>query len=616
MDILSGVRNRSIIGPYYHPLERRGFPPEVALSLARGYATLKAYPGLLNDKGRQLLSEANEVMTSNRPAGDETIANRTATLSPQLPSAHDPKLALFASPAEAVKTEADNFINNDKLNHVIVLELSDGCYNLCLDCSLSPSSSMTHMPYPMVMAIAQEILLPLAEKQKPYIIWPYFRSDPMHYADRHWDVDFGDVALRLITEMGLKLELITHGWASGDHYAEQAAQKLFTADIRFNHLSVHLLHRQLQMHPDKVEDYVTRFRSAIKLLRPKVIRLKGQPQEMPGPEIFTLSYLEKLFNERIAPPEKYSGETERYIPYYEGRALDVPAANIFYDRNSVITPDLNILRFSPVGDFFREETAHKDPVAMSTVGQVFSGPDDLKFRAFAYFLLDTIDSFYKYPDHHEFFRATHHPVLEGLKRFFVFKTEFRHAVFSEIGDADFSELFAALNDLPLPFTDFYPVATLGEWLHKFWGKMENKYPELNHDFNRFLIECLREITPQYNNNELLDRDGRFIGYEWAGFNKSKVLDTKDKVEIRYLLDYRMKAIRSFRQRAQIFLADYDANAVPHEGAREIFELIADLPVLYHTGFGINVRGSRLAMPRISPTVEFRPIKPPGRAFPK
>ena len=465
--------------------------------------------------------------------------------------------------------------------------------------------------------------MPMTSKYGAIKIQPYFRSDPMHYADKYWDADFADFAIRVVAEMGLNVDIITHGWARGDKYAGQAAEKLFEAGIRAGDLSVHLLHKQLERNPDRVEDYVERFRLARKLLQPKNFRLKGNFPEMEGPEVFSGDFILELFEKIIAPGWSKPFGNWSDIPYYEGRARSVKGAYEYYRRVSIVSHPNFFVRFAPDGGCVLEKSVKRYPnkkEEAATVEQIFSGPDDPRFKSFIYLLaslhhlparvrgsllaLEIDKKMLKY------LQAGLTPLygddLNDLSRFVGYAPEFDEWLFEELENHDLCVLFEHFKGMLLAVRDFPRGLSIGEIIEKYWESNKDKYPQFDDNFYRFFLECLNII--EYGKSEVLkEEDAAALN---SVFNKRRWL--------RMII-----GVRSFREGVRNLLSNEQTEETTLEKARELFVLIKDR-LSYYYGFWLSPnpeypkRVNCSWNPIIDEVVmvtEIQPTEPASRLFP-
>ncbi|MFA4967132.1 MAG: hypothetical protein WC624_02830 [Candidatus Margulisiibacteriota bacterium] len=494
---LAAVRNRLQIEPNYTRLAQKGFPEERALAFARGAQGLLGHPTILSESGIILHSRVQALLASGLPASNDTAINQFDEILPQLPTVVAPHLSLFVSPSSMLNEEQKQAVIamfGDKKYGCKILAITDGCANQCFSCGDDAPAHMRHMPYPMVAAIANEILSVAGEKMEDLHILLYYRSDPMHYRDIHFNADVSDV-VSLLQSAGIGIEFITHGWWKGDRYAQQAAEKLYERGFRADRLSVNLFHERIAENSSLIDSFVERFQTAIKLLRPKKIYLMGEIPDLPGrPEVFSRFFIEQLFKDRIAPG--YKGNLSSLNgPYLEGRARRIPGAAELYPTMSISSYPYN--KMICIGQDGRVNILHTRirVKGEKCIGEVFSGADDFGFIALMYhwmldvkdrlrggnldYLLSEVDGSSYLTAFNEFSR-----LIEQKGGPSIFK-------YGDLCPKDLRALFDKLKDLPLVLPENFSFFTFEQFLTGYWEKIKNKYPQFNHDFYLFFEECLK-----------------------------------------------------------------------------------------------------------------------------
>jgi hypothetical protein len=180
------------------------------------------------------------IIESDRPASDESLVNLSEESLPKLPTAQDPRLKrLFISPSDYMgekrTAELKGLIAEDKrYGRYGTIAISDnGCPNRCIICGEGQSGRMVTMPFPMILAVADELYGPGST------VIPYRKGDPFYYGDEYFDADLGDAAACLL-ELGINVSVFTHFWWKGDKYAPIAAEKFNRLGLRANVLSINL----------------------------------------------------------------------------------------------------------------------------------------------------------------------------------------------------------------------------------------------------------------------------------------------------------------------------------------------------------------------------------------
>ena len=322
-------RNFRQIERTFTRLIEKDFPKEQSLRFAAGYTALHGHQNILNEVGYALLKKATEFIESNKTVSSDEIVNQFEELVLQFPTVAEPKLNLFISPT-AKLSDAEMqilrslFKDDDETDgpwmfrryRYRIVQITHGCPNQCLICATDAPSKMIHMPYPMILAIAKEVMEPGTT------ILPHYANDPFSYRDVQYNADFGDVAIQL-KSMGYDLNMITHGWWERDDYAKEAAEKIGRLG-RGVSLSVHFFHRQVvdsqgdeEKNKKAVDVLVDRFRTVAQLLKPRDIRLFGfnrfdATEDMPIE--FQSSYVNKIFSDRVSGESSYCAAI-----YQEGR---------------------------------------------------------------------------------------------------------------------------------------------------------------------------------------------------------------------------------------------------------------------------------------------------------
>ncbi len=496
MVTLATVRNRLQIQPNYNRLAQMGFPEEKALTFASGAQGLLGHHTILSESGIILHTRVQALLASDLPASNDNLANQFDEMLPQLPSVAAPHLSLFVSPSSMLTEDQKQAViamfTDNKYGYKI-LAITDGCANQCFACANDSPPHMRHMPYPMIAAITNDILSAAAQRSGKLKITPYYRSDPMHYRDVHFNADFSDVAV-LFRSAGIEYDFVSHGWWKGDRYAQQAAEALSRADISANALSVNLFHKQLADYPLKVNDFIERFQTAIRLLRPKEVRLLGELSK-PGsgrPKMFSRGYLSLLFHKVIA--RDYPGKVTHVIgPYYEGRATAVPHANDDYHRVSIMRYPNNVM----MGHDGRIMEVHTRARIKGEkgIGEIFSGADDFGFIALMYhWMLDVkdelrggnLDCLLSEVDGSSYLKAFNEfsRIIQQKGGPSVFK-------YGDLSPEDLHGLFDKLKDLPLVLPENISFFTFERFLSNYWEKIKDKYPQFDHDFYSFFEECLK-----------------------------------------------------------------------------------------------------------------------------
>ena len=314
-DSLQNVRNATLVMKPYIALRSKGVSHEQALQFSKGYVALEGHQNILSEAGKILFGSATNFVAPEAGSFSPHLSDRLNNVIPELPSVRSPKLHLFVSPSDSLTTaEKSSLIqlfNSNPWGKTHALQISRGCSNQCLICGFDAATIMTHMPYPMILAIAKEFIS--AEMMfKGNTLSYYLDSDPFLYRDKAFDADFGDVMRALKEEkfnkyghMANSMHLIlTHGWWQNDKYAQAAAIKFREYGIGGVLLTIHLFHREIERNltdPKKlqglIDKYAERFRNAMSLLRPNIRLIGIEGADIP--EVFSLEYVRSLFHNKI-----------------------------------------------------------------------------------------------------------------------------------------------------------------------------------------------------------------------------------------------------------------------------------------------------------------------------
>ena len=289
--------------------------------MQQGIAILDRYSYLLSEKGRELALRADELFSAaGNSSHSEEIINRVEELRKNLPTLENPHLEVFRKPDISPFMQA-----KEKGAKSFIVEISKGCENQCVFCSVEAPRKMVFMPDLMFLLVV-EAVRGIGGK----ISFDIRRTDPLLYRGILFGTNFGDLleVIQDIFEPFLCRHrfLSSHGWPKNYKFAQAAAEKMNQIGIGVEQFSLHLFHREFQqpiISETVLDEYAERFAQAIILLRPCHISLLGTQEarvynaaleNIPPP--FTLAFVKRFFRERVLPrliPElrqKYEGHKE------------------------------------------------------------------------------------------------------------------------------------------------------------------------------------------------------------------------------------------------------------------------------------------------------------------
>ncbi|MCX5751817.1 MAG: hypothetical protein NT099_09185 [Candidatus Saganbacteria bacterium] len=296
------IRNYRQISVPCRVLMAAGVPEKLALVFSRGLVGLNAYPSLLSSDGRVLAREANAIMgqASQGAFCPEGFLAAVEETSSKLPTVENPHLELYRKPNpepfERAIARGQTFF---------MLTISKGCDSGCLMCEVDNEVIYFHMPYPMILTIAQTV-----SELGGWIVYNSCQIEVLRWGDKYFDADFGDLlnATQGQYHAGIDEDMLqSHGWRKGDPYAGPAAKKIFAAGVAFGRVTVHLVHKEflIPVAPeDLLELWADRFIQAITCLEPGTIRVSGLVDDCfrkTRYEHLTQQYAKSFFDARIYP---------------------------------------------------------------------------------------------------------------------------------------------------------------------------------------------------------------------------------------------------------------------------------------------------------------------------